>query len=94
MKNNKLIFSSIVLFAILLALYSISTDLNYRVKIAAWLSIPSKSFVKEHGIKKIRIQLSENDELHFERLYRDYQKEGLGPGNELFKNTTKKITNG
>jgi len=90
LKNNKLIFSSIVLFAILLALYSISTDLNYRVKIAAWLSIPSKSFVKEHGIKKIRIQLSENDELHFKRLYRDYQKEGLGPGNELFKKYYKK----
>ena len=90
MKNNKLIFSSIALFAILIALYNISTDLNYRVKIASWLSIPSKSFVEENGIKKIKIQLSENDKLHFERLYRDYHKEGLGPGNELFKNYYKK----
>ena len=90
MKNNKLIFLSIALFAILIALYNISTDLNYRVKIASWLSIPSKSFVEENGIKKIKIQLSENDKLHFERLYRDYHKEGLGPGNELFKNYYKK----
>jgi hypothetical protein len=52
--------------------------------LASWLSIPSTKFIKQNNIKKIKIELSENDKLHFERLYLDYHGEGLGPKNKFF----------
>lgn len=82
MRKKIIIVTSIVL--ILLVGFFIASNLNYRVKVSSWFSIPSHSFIEENNIKKINIELSENDKLHFERLYRDYHGEGLGPKNELF----------
>lgn len=81
---RKIILIVISITLIISVGYFLANNLDYRTNLSSWLSIPSDSFVEANNIKKVEIELSKDDKLHYERLFQDYHGEGIGPENELF----------
>ncbi len=70
--------------AILFVCYKAFNTLDFKLNAVANLAYMNADFSEKHGLKKIELNTSNSDELHFNRLYRDYYAEGLGPENDAF----------
>lgn len=79
------LFLSLTLFILaIITVFKIKNSPDYRSYVSLKLSIPNNSFIANNEIKKVDVKFSDEDKVHFKRLFKDYHGKGDGPKNKDF----------